>query len=285
MLGANSLHHLTLFNTLKKMTEKIESRRRKVQSAEVGMSVLKTLAALGGSASLTALSNRIEENPAKIHRYLASLVESDLVIQEPSTGHYVLGPEAITIGLAAIRQSDALTLGSMELARFVESFNISCFISVLGNQGPTIVRWNEPTQPVTVNVRVGSVMPVIWSATGRAFGAFSPSELLRRIAKDELKNASREQRAFLPNLKAVTDLYRDIRADGCAPVKDLLLKGISAVAAPIFDMNGKVTVVITALGPTGSFDPTPGEHIAKSVVDAAMIVSKRLGFRPSQSEN
>jgi DNA-binding IclR family transcriptional regulator len=39
----------------------------------------------------------------------------------------------------------------------------------MGNKGPTIVRIEEPGLPVTVNARVGSVMPLLWSATGRVF--------------------------------------------------------------------------------------------------------------------
>jgi DNA-binding IclR family transcriptional regulator len=49
-------------------------------------------------------------------------------------------------------------------------------------------------QPVTVNVRVGSVMPVLWSATGRAFGAFSKAAVLQPLIQTELASASPENR-------------------------------------------------------------------------------------------
>jgi DNA-binding IclR family transcriptional regulator len=95
-------------------------RRSKVQSAGTAVSVLKTLAAMGGVASLSTLSARLQESPAKVHRYLASLVETELVIQEASNGRYVLGPEAIAIGLAAMRQSDVLTLAANEISKLAE---------------------------------------------------------------------------------------------------------------------------------------------------------------------
>ncbi|MDX3907131.1 MAG: IclR family transcriptional regulator [Pigmentiphaga sp.] len=253
------------------------SRRSKVQSAGMGMTVLKTLAAMGGAASLTALATRLGESPAKVHRYLASLVDADLVIQDPATSRYLLGPESLAIGLAAMRQSDALTLASTELARLGESHSLSCFVSVLGNYGPTIVRWIEPAQPVAVNVRVGSVMPVLWSATGRAFGAFSRSTVLEALIANELRTATAEQRRQVPDRRAADRLFDEIRTLGCAPVRDLLLNGISAVAAPVFNADGTVTVVMTALGPTGAFDPTPTGEIARAVREAAATTSKRLG--------
>lgn len=250
-----------------------------MQSAGTAVSVLKALAGLGGSASLTALSAQLGESPAKVHRYLVSLVESELVVQHPATAHYVLGPEAITIGLAAMRQSDALTLAAGELAVLAERHHLSCFVAVLGNHGPTIVRWHEPTQPVTVNVRVGSVLPILWSATGRAFGAFARGARVEQCIQEELAAATPERKHQLPNRRAVDALFREIRALRCAPMRDVLLNGISAVAAPVFDATGHAVAVLTALGPSGGFDPTPGGSTAMLVIQAANAVSTRLGYR------
>jgi DNA-binding IclR family transcriptional regulator len=254
-------------------------RRSRVQSAGTAIAVLKMLAEMGGSASLTALAGRLEESPAKVHRYLASLVEGDLVLQEPATARYVLGPEAIAIGLAAMRQSDVLALAAAELARLAEAHRLSCFVAVLGNQGPTIVRWDEPVQPVTVNVRVGSVLPILWSATGRAFGAFSDAAALKAQIKRELAAATPEHRRQLPDRRSVDAMFEEIRALRCAPMRDVLLNGVSAVAAPIFNAAGKVAAVLTALGPSGGFDPTPGGSTASLVLQAASSVSTRLGHR------
>jgi DNA-binding IclR family transcriptional regulator len=62
-----------------------------VQAAETGMAVLKALARLGGRASLTAIAAQIDESPAKVHRYLVSLMEEGFVAQEAGTQQYHLG--------------------------------------------------------------------------------------------------------------------------------------------------------------------------------------------------
>jgi DNA-binding IclR family transcriptional regulator len=252
-------------------------RRSKVRSAGIAVSVLKALAAMGGAASLSALSVRLGDSPAKVHRYLASLVDAELVLQEAKNGRYVLGPEAIAIGLAAMRQSDVFTLTADKLAKLAEEHQLSCFLAVLGNHGPTIVRWNEPIQPVAVNVRVGSVLPVLWSATGRAFGAFSKAAVLHTLIETELASATPEQRRQLPDRSAVNKLFEEIRTLRCAPVRDVLLNGVSAVAAPIYNADARVAGVLTALGPSGGFDPTPGGSIALLVRGTADSISTRLG--------
>lgn len=262
---------------------RVADRRQRVQSAETGMAVLKTLATLGGSASLTALAGAIGESTAKVHRYLASLTQQGLVAQNPATQHYHLGAEAIRIGLAALRQCDPIRLGEGALVRLREQLEATCFIAVMGNKGPTVLRIEEPALPVTVNMRAGSVLPVLWSATGQAFLAFSEDAPVRRQAEDEYAAATPEQRAHLAGPDAIARLRRQVRDAGCATVHDTLLRGISAVAAPILDAHGRVAAVLTALGASSGFDTRPGGRICPQVVHEAAAISTAMGWSPPLS--
>ena len=255
---------------------------QKVQSAETGMMVLKALGQLGGAASLTNLSGRVQEHPAKVHRYLSSLVSSGFVYQDAVTGRYVLGAEAIFLGLAAQRQSDPLTLAAAEIVKVVEMLNVSCFVAVMSNQGPVIVRWEEPVQAIVINARVGSAVPVLWSATGLAFAAFDRSDLIEALITQELAAATAEQRRQLPNRKAVDAMLASFRKHGCTWVRDQMLQGVSAIAAPIFNAGGRVAAVIVALGVSGSFDVRPDGPNAAEMRRAAQAVSLRLGHIAEQ---
>lgn len=252
-------------------------RRQRVQAAETGMAVLKGLARLGGRASLTALSAQVGEPPAKVHRYLASLSEEGLVSQDAGSQQYFLGPEALRIGMAAMRQADPIRVAEPALVRLRESLEVTCFIAVMGNKGPTIVRFEEPGLPVTVNVRVGSVLPLLWSATGRAFLGFLDERAVQALAGQELAAATPEQRALLPSADPIGTLQREVHAAGCAAVRDTNLRGISAVAAPLFDHAGRVCAVLTALGATGGFDASVDGPVAQAVRREARAISAVLG--------
>jgi DNA-binding IclR family transcriptional regulator len=259
-------------------TPRPRERRQRVQAAETGMAVLKTLARLGGRASLTAIASQIGESPAKVHRYLVSLIEEGFVAQEANTQQYHLGIEALQIGLAAMRQADPIRLSEASLVRLREQLEVTCFIAVMGNKGPTIVRIEEPGLPVTVNVRVGSVMPLLWSATGRVFlGMLDDSNVLA-LARAELDALAPAQRADLDAKDPLGALRKPVRAQGCAAVRDTNLKGISAVAAPVRDYTGRVCAVLTALGATGGFDPSIDGAIGRAVREEAVAISALLGF-------
>lgn len=255
-----------------------EPRRRRVQSAEMGMSILKALARLGGAASLTAVAQAVEESTAKVHRYMASLVEEGLVAQDAATQRYFLGQEAIHIGLAALRQCDPVRAGEPALARLRDELGVTCFIAVMGNQGPTILRIEEPALPVVVNVRAGSVLPLLWSATGQAFLAWSEGAQIDTQARRDWDGATPVQRAQLKGKDPVAGLRARVRAQGLSSVEGLLSPGISAVAAPIRQHTGHVAAVLTALGAAGGFDAAPAGRIATRVRQEADAISAALGF-------
>lgn len=254
-------------------------RRQRVQAAATGVAVLKGLSRLGGRASLTALAAHVGESPAKVHRYLQSLMEEGLVEQDTGSQHYYLGTEAIQIGIAAMRQADPLRVAEPALARLRERLEVTCFIAVMGNKGPTIVRFEEPGLPVTVNVRVGSVLSMLWSATGRVFLALTEDSRVQAMAQEELAAASPEQRQLLDARDPIGRLREEVRGLGLACIRDVYLQGISAVAAPLYDHSGQVRAVLTALGATGGFDAAPQGPIAQAVAAEARAASAALGHR------
>ncbi len=253
------------------------NRRQRVQSAETGMVVLKGLARLGGRASLSVLAAHVTESPAKVHRYLASLIEEGLVAQDGSSQHYHLGAEAIQIGLAAMRQADPIRIAEPSLQRLRERLEVTCFMAVMGNKGPTIVRFEEPGLPVTVSVRIGSVMSLLWSATGRVFLALADGARVRALAAGELAAAPADLRLQLDAADPIGRLCDEIRRARCAVVRDTYQPGISAVAAALHDHTGRVCAVITALGASGGFDPSVDGPIATAVRHEADIASALLG--------
>ena len=255
----------------------LRQRRQRVQAAETGLAVLKGLGQLGGRASLTTLAGHVGESPAKVHRYLVSLLQAGFALQDEGSGHYQLGPEAIQLGLAAMRQCDPIRLAEPALRRLRQDLAVTCFIAVMGNKGPTIVRFEEPGLPVTVNVRVGSVLSLLWSATGRLFLGLGGDASLLALARQELAETAADARAQLDAADPIGCLQRAVQALQLACVRDTYLRGISAVAAPLYDHSGLLVGALTALGASGGFDPAEDGAIANALRREAQAVSALLG--------
>jgi DNA-binding IclR family transcriptional regulator len=130
------------------------------------------------------------------------------------------------------------------------------------------VRWEESARPVTVNVRVGSVMPLMRSATGRVFLTWLPADFTADLLQNE-KAAP----------KMVEALRRATRRRGLGCVEGDLLPGVASLSAPVFNHQGDLVAAISALGPQGEFDTDPKGPIGRTLKSAANALSERLGWR------
>lgn len=215
---------------------------------------------------------------AKAHRYLVSFQRLGLVAQDARTARYELGPAALKIGLAAIAQLDAMRLARERVPSLMEEIGHTVALAVWGNHGPTIVHWEESPQAVTANLRLGDVMPLLASATGRCFAAHLPREVVAPLLREELARAHQMGRTDLPTTTAqVEALLTEVRAQGSARVVDTLLPGIVAFCAPVFDSDGHLEMGITALGSVATFDTSRGGAIDAPLQAAARQLSADLG--------
>lgn len=249
------------------------SERQGVQSVETGMAVLRALAVAREPLSLKRAAERSSLAPAKAHRYLVSLIRAGMVEQDPLSGRYRLGQGAVEVGLSAIAGLDVMEFAEPALAALRANLDETVLLAVWGNHGPVVVRWADSGRPVTTNIRTGSVMPLVSSATGRAFAAFLPEAQTQETIAAELARAPQLEK---PWRKALADT----RKHGMGRVDGDLLPGVSSLAAPVFDANGETVAVIAVLGRQGEFDSGWEGVNAAALRTATAQLSRRLGYRP-----
>lgn len=253
--------------------------RQGIQSIEVGARLLQALAESGGAMMLRDLASAAGMPAAKAHRYLVSFVRIGLVSQDAASGRYDLGAFALTLGLAALARLDAVRLATPHLERLNQRTGETVALAVWGNLGPTMVRWLEARRPVTVNLRTGSVMSLIGSATGLAFAAFGDSPLVQQRIDEELAVAARAADDPRPKSRAELEpILAAARRHGLARVEGVVLPGINAFGAPVFDHQGKLVLVITALGPAGLFPADWDSEAARLMKQTAADLSRELGW-------
>ena len=253
--------------------------RAGIQSVEVGYTLLDALARAQGPLLLRDLAAAAGMSAAKAHRYLVSFQRLQLVVQDDASTRYDLGPASLKLGLASLSRLDAVKLARRRVAQMIEQVGHTVALAVWGNHGPTIVHWEETPQAVTVNLRLGDVMPLLSSATGRCFAAFVSKDAIAPMLKDEIVRAQRQGRKDVPaTLADARALLAEVRERGVARVVDTLLPGIVGFCAPVFDADGHIALGVVALGPTGTFDASWGGAVDKPLRAFARQLSSDLGY-------
>lgn len=254
--------------------------RRGIQSIEIGGRLLTTLVEEGSPMSLGDLAKKAGMPSAKAHPYLVSFGSFGLVEQNLLTGRYELGPFALQLGLISLQLLDPVRIAIPMITQLADDIDQTIGLSVLGNQGPTIIYIAESSYPIHVNMRTGTVMSIQSTATGRVFAAFLPPRQVDRMLAQEKRNgiaaAFGAQGMKAP---ALENLLSDVRKRGMARVQGEPIPGINAICAPVFEHSGTIRLGITAIGPAGSFDANWSGNIAKQVNACAKAISHRLGYQ------
>lgn len=243
--------------------------QRGIQSIEVGGRLLLALAGSGRPLALKDLALAADMTPAKAHPYLVSFGKLGLITQDAASGRYGLGPLAMQLGLISLQQYDPVRLATARLPELARSLGHMVAIAVWGNQGPTIVRTEEPPTPVHVAMRHGTVMSVRGTASGRLFAAFLPAGLVQAVLATDPAPA-----------RVAADFEHDVqqvRQSGLAHAVDSALPGISALAAPVFDAAGLMVLSLTVIGPGAMLDTQSDRPAALALLQVARELTAQLG--------
>jgi DNA-binding IclR family transcriptional regulator len=218
-----------------------EKKRRGIQSVEIGMRVFSTVASMSGPGSLTAIAREAGLSASQTHRYLSSLMAAGMLRQEERSGLYDLDSGAISIGLAALSRINIFANADVHVAMLVRETRRTAMITVWGNAGPTVVRWYPGRPPVITSLALGSVLPLLTSATGQIFYAFGdPDEMDRQASLIDVRDPDKVP-ADLGKLRA------SLRQRHYASSAGALTPGLRAVAAPVLDLQGRLVLVVTLI--------------------------------------
>ncbi|MEJ7930402.1 IclR family transcriptional regulator [Ramlibacter sp. AN1015] len=253
--------------------------RAGIQSVEVGFALLQVLGQARGPLMLRDLAAAAGMSAAKAHRYLVSFQRLALVVQDAASTRYDLGPAALRLGLASLSRLDAVKLARERMPQLTAQIDHTLALAVWGNHGPTIVHWEESANAVTVNLRLGDVMPLLASATGRCFAAWAPRDAIAPLLEAELARARRQGLRDMPaTMSEVEASLAEVRARGIARVVEVLLPGVTGFCAPVFDADGHLALGMVAMGPAGTFDADWDGAVATPLRAAAVRLSSDLGW-------
>lgn len=251
--------------------------QRGIQSIEVGGKLLVALASAGRAMALGELAREGGMDASKAHRYLVSFGKLGLIRPGSLAGTYDLGPLATQIGLAALQRLDPLREATRAVEALVAEIGHTVAIAAHGHLGPTVVRIEESVHPLHVNMRTGTVMSLLNTATGLVFSAYLPERVVAGMLAQEAIRLYGADPAARPPGNVLEQTLQEVRGRGLARAEGRPIPGINALSAPVFDFNRRIVLAITALGPIGTFDAAWDGGIAIALKQCAATLSRQLG--------
>lgn len=230
---------------------------------------------------VTELSRATQLTKNQTFRLLQTLLQEELVVQDPDTKAYTLGYRLVELGGVALRGSTLVQVAAPVLDAVAEQTGETINLIARAGDGVAIcVDKRESRWALQISARVGARFALHAGATPKLLLAFSAPEVIE---------AYLDQRCPLTRFTPYTLTERDellaelerIRRQGYAVSDEDLDLGACAVAAPIRDHRGVVVAGISVASPVTRFGPDERQRNTEAALGAAREISQRLaGYWP-----
>lgn len=261
-------------------TEDGDGQSRSIAAVERAMDVLLLFGrSTRPDLGVTEIATELGLTKAAVHRILTALRSRELITVDPVSRRYALGHAAIALGRAYLARMDLRAMAAPELRRVSQQTGETATLSIRRGDTRLYVDQVVPDQELRMEVSLGIPYPLHAGSSSKAFLAFlDEAEVTGYLRRHPLEGLTD---------KTITDedvLRKElaaVRKRGYATSLGERQQGAAAIAAPIFDHDGRVIAVMSVSGPLTRFRPHMA-GCAPLLIEAADRVSAQLGHDPTR---
>jgi DNA-binding IclR family transcriptional regulator len=246
-----------------------------IQSVERAAAILRVLGSGTPRLGVTEIAGRVGLPKPTVYGLLRTLVNQDLVAQDPDTGKYSLGAGVLQLGNAFLDGSEVRARSLLWAEALAQRANEAVWVATLsGSRVIVLHHVFRPDNTVQI-LEVGAAIPWHACALGHAIVAnLPPPEAARAMAGDltPLTGRTKTTKAALGQALA------QVRRRGYAVEDQEATVGDAGIAAPIVNRAGATAGSIGLVGPAERLLASAAvAELARAVVESARSVSRDLG--------
>ena len=204
---------------------------------------------------LVDIGQRLGLHKSTAHRLLSLLKKKGLVVVDPATQLYSLGPALVELAWIVLRQQDLRSLCRPYLEQLRQATNETVSLNIRMGNRRVCIEELPSDQEVKYSQAMGLTAPLHVGAPGKALMAFLPADERERV----LATLTR------PDAGRAT------------------VAGAAAVAAPIRDRSGQTIVAVSVLGPSHRLTAKVLKELGGQVIKVAREISAALGYSAAQA--
>jgi IclR family KDG regulon transcriptional repressor len=200
--------------------------------------------------------------------------------QDPETRKYHLGFKLVERASTLLDQIDVRQVALPYLQELRAWCGESVNLAVLDGGEIVYIERLTTTQSLGMRAKVGYRAPVHCTALGKAIlSGISLKEVEELIAQRNLLAAT--PHTITDSAQLLQELDR-VRGQGFAVDNEENEIGVRCVAAPIFDHSRRPAAAVSVSSPVLRFPLSEVPRYGQKVMEAANLISARLGFRPQK---
>ena len=240
------------------------------------LDIIEAMAAGGRDMTITEANRKFRIPKSSVYSILQTL-KSRGYVEKDDADRYFLTLKIFSVGSTLVDSLDIRKRLYPYLRDLADKAGITGHLAVLDSGYAVYIEKAEVLGALRLTTWVGKRMPVHSTSIGKALMAYLPGDDVDRIvAQRGLPKLTDKTITSARKLKLELARVRDL---GYATANEENEAGVRAVAAPVFDHDGKVVAAVNLGGPAVQMKMEDLPSLGRQVRAAALGMSRTLGYR------
>ena len=251
-----------------------EPRIANVRAVERAMNVLKSFSERR-LQSLAEVARASDLDKGTTRRLLLTLMRAGFVVQDPSTQHYGLGRVVRDLSAHVVEDFDIMAAVVPLLADLARGLGVTSFLSVYRDGGAVCLERLADIKGFELHWwPKGGTLPLNSGGAPKLLLAYQSREEIERVLSSPLGALTPETIRDRRKLKKRLEL---IRERGYEFAIDDVVMGLTALAVPVLDRQGRIVCALSIAGLTPQMlDASGGPAYLRQLKAAALAANGRL---------
>ena len=250
-----------------------------VNSLEKAFRVLRAFSRQHGAMTFTEIAQRTGLERSAAQRFVFTLHVMGYLIRDERTKIYRLSPKLMEFAATYLYSDPLVTISQPLLVQAREKTGETVNLSVLDGADIIIVSRIPARDVISLEVQVGSRLPALYTASGRAMAAHLDDD-----GFDAVLAATRMEQHTASSLTSFDALRQEVgraREMGFCVAKSQLFQGDISIAAPVLSSGGMPIAALSLSVSDERFDADQAAHaFGGTLVDIGKQISAALRSVP-----
>lgn len=248
-----------------------------VQSLDRAIQILEELALHRDGCGVTSLANLVGLHKSTVHRLLNTLLARGYISKDSENDKYSLGMRILYLGSAILDRMDIRTIAKPFLEKLCHDTEEVVHLSTLdGQEAVYIDKVENPNKSIRMYSQIGKRSPLHCTGVGKVLLAWLPDKEVEYLLG--VKGMEAYTKNTITNIQDMKRNLAEIREKGYAFDEIEHEEDIRCVAAPIFNIHGKVIASVSVSGPVMHVTLDRMPKLTEEVLETAKNISYQLGY-------
>lgn len=247
-----------------------------VTSIDRAFTVLELLSQSKKGLTNSEASRKLKLPKSTMSYILRTLKQRGYLYKEDSSGKYRLTAKLFSVGSQALRGLELHDIALPALQELVDKTGLAGHLAILDGHEAVYIEKIEKPGFIRMNTWVGRRVDVHCTAVGKALIACLPQEAVEEIIKEK-GLAKYTPKTIVSPSQLFSELAK-VRRAGYALDKSENSLDVKCIAAPVFNMQGKVEAAVGLTGTEGQMRLHRLKNYVKLIKQAAKNISHQLGY-------